>query len=224
MRTLQKVIAIDGPSGAGKSTVAAALAERMDWVHLDTGAMYRAVTWAWQTDGSREEAFAKPTWLQGLKMDFGANGVMVDGQALGDQIRTEAVTRDASKVAANAQVRQFLTRIQREIASCRPCVMEGRDIGTVVFPDAFFKVYLTASAKVRADRRWRQKGGEESGLSRDQILRDQKERDQRDRTRKDAPLRRAEDAFLLETDHLSHEQVVILLHEEATRRLKQTHT
>lgn len=214
-----RVIAIDGPSGTGKSSVASDLAQRLGWTYLDTGAMYRAVTHAWLTAGGDTQQLRDSAWLATLHLDFEHGNTMLNGENVNCAIRSETVTQQVSDVSAEPAVRQFLTQQQRELGRIKPCVLEGRDIGTVVFPDAFFKVFLTASAAVRAERRWRQLGGEGTGLELAAIQADLERRDQRDSSRDVAPLRQADDAYLLDTDHLSQAQVVETLYAEAQHRL-----
>ncbi len=216
---MKKVIAIDGPSGVGKSSVARELAKRLDWTYLDTGAMYRVVTLAWLRAG-RPDRLEDPSWLRALQVDFKEEAVLLGGEDVRHHIRSQEVTAHASLVSAMGAVRELLTTIQRRIGTRRPCVLEGRDIGTVVFPDAFFKIFLSAKPEVRARRRWVQQGGARSGRNLEDILRDQKERDHQDSGRDLAPLTRAGDAFVLDTSPHSQEQVVEILYREARHRLE----
>jgi len=216
---MQNVIAIDGPSGVGKSSVSKFLAKALGWTYLDTGAMYRAVTLAWLRHGQTDALLTNDTWLQGLDLDFAEGKMLLQGARVGTAIRSPEVTRLVSKVAAVPNVRETLTRLQRQIASRKPCVLDGRDIGTVVFPDAFLKVFLTAAPKVRAQRRWLQLGGHESNMSLEEVLADQLERDRQDSERETAPLVKAEDAWVVETDTLAQDQVVKHILSEAKRRL-----
>lgn len=216
---MDKVIAIDGPSGVGKSSVSKDLAARLGWTYLDTGAMYRSVTLAWLRSDSDESTFGDPQWLQQLDLDFDGSCVLLNGEDISDDIRKPKVTNNTSKVAAHPEVRKHLTTLQRTIASRRPCILDGRDIGTVVFPQAFFKAFLKASPRVRAERRWLQLGGESSGVSLDTILEEQEARDRLDSSRETAPLRQASDAMLVPTDRYTQEQVGDLLYDEACKRL-----
>ncbi len=214
-----KVIAIDGPSGVGKSTVAKALAKRLNWTYLDTGATYRAVTLAWLEAGRETSLPTQGAWLRQLAVDFQAGDILLQGRVVNDAIRSAEVTANASFISAQAAVRTFLTDLQRRIAGERPCVLDGRDIGTVVFPKAFLKVFLTADDAVRAERRWRQVGAEQADESLDEILKALKERDRKDSTRELAPLKPAEDAWRLATDNLSQAEVIDAIETEARRRL-----
>lgn len=208
------MVAIDGPAGAGKSTIARAVAERRGYTYIDTGAMYRAVALLAMRAGLDVEADADAIGELGgrLRFEFRAVGdeqhLFVDGEDVERAIRTPEVGNLSSPVSAIPEVREHLVSAQRRMARSVPVVMEGRDIGTVVFPDALLKVFLTASAEERARRRYEQRmeRGEEADY--DRILADQRERDRRDRTREIAPLRKADDAVEVDTDSLSIEQVV----------------
>jgi cytidylate kinase len=199
------VVAIDGPAGAGKSTIARELARALNLPYLDTGAMYRGITCAALRKGvdpSDNAAVAELALI--TQLDISEDGLLVDGIDATADIRGEAVTRAVSSVAANSEVRRDLRERQRSwVASRGGGVVEGRDIATVVFPDARLKVFLTASPLVRAQRRVAQIGGDV-----DQIARDIAERDHKDSTRIDSPLRESENAILLDTSNRSIEDVV----------------
>jgi cytidylate kinase len=203
------VIAIDGPGGSGKSTVARHLAQRLGLEYLDTGAMYRAVAFAALRRGidpSDEEPVAH--LVDDLELTVGEDGVVVDGVDATIEIRGPEVTRAVSLVAANPAVRAELRSRQREWAAVRPGgVVEGRDIGTVVFPDATLKVFLTARADVRAERR----SQEVTDLDYETVAADLARRDALDQGREASPLVEAEDAFLLDTTGLSIDEVVASL-------------
>ena len=190
------VVAIDGPAGAGKSTIAKELARVLQLPYLDTGAMYRGITCAALRSGvdpNNEEAVAKLAITTVL--DISNDGLLVDGVDATSDIRGDAVTRAVSAVAANSDVRRELRERQRVwVAERGGGVVEGRDIATVVFPDARLKVYLTASPLVRAQRRVAQIGGDV-----EQIARDIAERDHKDSTRVDSPLRESENAIVVDT-------------------------
>ena len=190
------VVAIDGPAGAGKSTIAKELARVLQLPYLDTGAMYRGITCAALRSGvdpNDEEAVAKLAVTTVL--DISNDGLLVDGVDATSDIRGDAVTRAVSAVAANSDVRRELRERQRVwVAERGGGVVEGRDISTVVFPDARLKVYLTASPLVRAQRRVAQIGGDV-----EQIARDIAERDHKDSTRVDSPLRESENAIVVDT-------------------------
>jgi cytidylate kinase len=201
-----QVIAIDGPAGSGKSTVAKALAERLGLEYLDTGAMYRAVTFAVlrrMIDPDEVEQVARVA--EGLDLEVSDGGVTVDGVDATLEIRGPEVTSAVSIVAANPGVRAELRARQREWANKRGGgVIEGRDIGSVVFPDAELKVYLTANPDVRAQRRHR----EAAELEYDQVKALIADRDALDSTRADSPLVEAADAVLVDTTDLSVAQIV----------------
>lgn len=201
------VVAIDGPAGSGKSTVARRLAEALGLEYLDTGAMYRSVTFAALTHGidpGDEESVAKLA-LE-LRIDMAPDGrVLVDDLDATTQIRGPEVSRAVSAVAANDAVRAEMVSRQREWTRRRGGgVLEGRDIGTVVFPNAQLKVYLTASAEVRAARR----ANEVTELSYDSVAADLARRDEADSSRAADPMRQAEDAVLLDTSDRTIDEVV----------------
>ncbi|WP_040598453.1 (d)CMP kinase [Patulibacter medicamentivorans] len=193
------LVAIDGPVGAGKSTVARAVAQRLGFTYLDTGAMYRCVALA----AIEDEAADHVRDVAVLHIDFEGDRVLLDHSEVTEAIRAPEVSRRSSQVAADPHVREALVDRQRKLTERGDWVAEGRDIGTVVRPDAELKVFLTASDEERAARRAAQTG---RGL--EQELADLRERDLRDRTREASPLRRAEDAVELDTTGLAFEQVV----------------
>ena len=199
------IIAIDGPAGAGKSTIAKALAERLGLGYLDTGAQYRAITFAALqrglalTDTKRVAGFARE-----VTMEVDARGVWVDGHDATAAIRTGEITAAVSAVASNSGVRDELRRRQREWAQQHGGgVIEGRDIGSVVFPDADLKLYLTASPRVRAERRVAEVGGDV-----EEIAAAIATRDQLDTSREDGPLMRADGSVVLDTTGLSIDEVL----------------
>ena len=199
-----RVIAIDGPSGSGKTTVAREVASRLGVEHLDTGAMYRGVALAALrrgVDAGDEEAVAR--LARDVRIEVG-DRVVVDGADATADIRSDEVTAAVSQVASNARVRAEMVRRQREWAELRGGgVVEGRDIGTVVFPDADLKVYLTAGDSERARRRSAETGGE-----RDTVAADMARRDQADSARTASPLKPADGAVVLDTSDLSVDEVV----------------
>lgn len=201
-----KVIAIDGPAGSGKSTVARQLAERVGLEYLDTGAMYRAVTFAALRRGI-DPADPEPVaaLARMVEMDVTVGAVKVDGVDATIEIRGPEVSRAVSVVAANPEVRTELVRRQREWADQHGGgVMEGRDIGTVVFPDAILKVYLTARPEVRAERR----AAEVTELDYEAVAADMARRDAFDSGRDESPLRQSNDAFVLDTSDLTVGEIV----------------
>jgi cytidylate kinase len=208
-----KVIAIDGPAGSGKSTVARALAERLGLSYLDTGAMYRAVAFAALRNGV-DPADAEPVaqLAREMKLEMNEDGtVRVDGVDATIEIRGPEVTRAVSIVATNSAVREELRLRQREWATEHGGgVIEGRDIGTVVFPDADLKVYLDARPEVRASRRSK----EVTELSYETVAADLARRDALDQGRSDSPLRIADDALVVDTTGMAVDEIVALLLEK----------
>lgn len=200
-----RVVAIDGPAGAGKSTVARALARRLGVQYLDTGAMYRGVTWAALRDGvdlTDEEAVGDIAETANIEVTLDA--VTVDGTDVTRAIRGPEVTAGVSLVAAQSRVRAEMRRRQRSWGEERGGgVIEGRDIGTVVFPDAVAKLFLTASPRVRAERRVKEAGGDV-----DAVERSIRERDRIDSTRADSPLSESSDAIVIDTTDRSIDDVV----------------
>ena len=189
------LVAIDGPAGAGKSTVARAVAQALNFTYLDTGAMYRAVALA----GLRGHGLPH---LADIGFTDGGN-VTLENEDVEALIRTPEVSEAASRVAADPQVRAALVEQQRRLIAQADCVAEGRDIGTVVAPDAEVKVFLTASAEERARRRAEQIGADYATVLKDQLI-----RDQRDMQRADSPLRPADDAVEVDTTGLAIDEVV----------------
>lgn len=200
-----RIIAIDGPAGAGKSTVARALAARLGLDYLDTGAMYRAVTFAALHRGIDTADVDRVAELaEEVTLEVGEHGVLVDGIDATTQIRSREVTTAVSAVAANSAVRAELVRRQRNWAHAHGGgVLEGRDIGSVVFPDAELKLYLTASPRVRAERRVAEAGGDV-----DEIEAAIAKRDNFDASRSDGPLVEAAGAVVLDTTGLSIDEVL----------------
>ena len=216
------IVAIDGPAGSGKSTTAHAIADRCNLTFLDTGAMYRAVTWrCLEAGASRAHARKFAVVAERAKIEFGksADGqtVSIDGRDVTRQIRTPEVDRNVSVVSAYPRVRAAMVARQRELGSAGDVVAEGRDIGTVVFPNAEVKVFLTADAAARAPRRAVQREGKDAGrdasakadaAEEQQILQDLVRRDKLDSSRKESPLKPAEDAHMIDNSALTPEQVV----------------
>ena len=202
-------IAIDGPSGAGKSTIAKAVASRLNIDYIDTGAMYRAVGYKMNREGVPFEGCSElEKMLSNTDIDFVKGDIILDGEIVNSLIRTPEVSMLASKCSALPLVREKLVEIQRGMGSRKSVIMDGRDIGTNVLKDAEYKVFLTASAEERANRRFKelQEKGENQSYS--DVLADIKQRDYNDTTRKLNPLAKAEDAVELNTDGMDIEQVV----------------
>jgi len=210
---LQKVIAIDGPSGSGKSSVARRLASYFKITYIDTGAMFRAIGLFLDQEGiAFEEGPELKTALSKLKLEYAVDDkklVVINGHDVSTLIREHRVSGLASVVSQLPSVRSFLLDFQRELGTKIVCVMEGRDIGTVVFPQAFCKFFVTASVEIRARRRYDQlvEMGQ-SDISMEQLIEDVQKRDELDSNRKLAPLKRAEDAQLVDTSRMNLEEVV----------------
>ncbi len=205
-------IAIDGPAGAGKSTIARRAAAELGFLYVDTGAMYRAIALGllrMGTNVSSEAALADALSRieVGLGYEDGIQKVFLNGEDVSSLIRTEEVSNMASSAAAKPQVRAKLTQLQRGIAEENNVLMDGRDIGTVILPDAQLKIYLTASVETRAQRRYKELCGKGETAIFDEIAADIRERDYRDMHRETAPLRQAEDAVLVDSSELTVEEV-----------------
>ncbi len=210
-------IAIDGPAGAGKSTVAKRLAKELGYIYVDTGAIYRTVGLYARREGvAPEDGEGIASLLPRIHIElcYGEDGVqrmLLNGEDVSGQIRTPEIATFASKVAAIPAVRAFLLDMQRELAGTQKVVMDGRDIGTVVLPDAGVKIFLTASPETRARRRYLELRETGSAESYEQVLAEVIRRDEQDTTRAVAPLKQAEDAVLADTSALSLEESVSLL-------------
>jgi len=209
------IVAVDGPAGAGKSTVARLCAERLGFALVDTGALYRAVALRarragldW-TDEPAVAALAASLRIE-FRLENGVNHILIDGEDATDAIRSPEMSRGASMVSARPAVRAALLELQRRLARAEPrgAVLEGRDIGTVVFPDAPVKVFLTASPEERARRRHEELHAKGSDVSFESVLADQIARDRDDSTRAVAPLRPADDALILDSTGFGIDAVV----------------
>lgn len=210
-------VAIDGPSGAGKSTLARQAARVLGFLYVDTGAIYRTVALACQRSGvDPSEAGQVAALLPELKidLDYGEDGtqrMLLNGEDVSNQIRTPEISMLTSKVSALPEVRAYLLEKQRELARTRNVIMDGRDIGTVVLPDATVKIYLTAKAEARAQRRCAELREKGMDVSFEEILQDVEQRDYNDMHREVAPLRQAENARLVDTTLLDLEQSLDVL-------------
>lgn len=207
-------IAIDGPAGAGKSTIAKRVAEELNFMYVDTGALYRAVALcAIQKNIEPDDSQRVSEMLSEIKVQLAFNYrfekvVLLDGRDVSSRIRTPEVSMAASKISALPQVRAYLLDLQRDIAKENNVIMDGRDIGTVVLPDAKVKIFLTASPQVRAERRYKELSEKGANVSFDEVLKDVNERDYNDSHRKTAPLKPAEDSVFVDTTDLDFEQSV----------------
>jgi cytidylate kinase len=232
------IIAIDGPVGSGKSTVARRVAEMLGYTHLDSGAMYRAVAWKALRDGvplDSPERLAAMAGVARIDLVAGAGklSVVLDGEDITDRIRTPEISSAASIVAVVPGVRHPMVKEQRRAGAQGGVVMEGRDIGTAVFPDAEVKIFLDAAPEVRGNRRFRQvtpmetatarqtdsrqepsaESTEQQRAAHQAILEEMRERDRRDRNRTESPLRPADDAVILDSTQMTLEQVLGLAEE-----------
>ena len=205
------VVAIDGPAGAGKSTIAKLAAEKLGYAYIDTGAMYRSVAWKFlQTGREFDEAYISElanTMIIEFKPEAKVNRVFVDGTEVTEAIRTTEVTAIVSRVAAIGAVREAMVEQQRRMGEIGGVLMDGRDIGTVVFPHAQLKIFLTASVEERARRRYKEMVEKGQQVELAQLQEDIAARDKQDSERAISPLRQAEDALLLDTSDMSIAQV-----------------
>lgn len=211
---MDKVIAIDGPAGSGKSTMARALAKELNLLYVDTGAMYRAIGLVAKKNNIPFEEGALKKLLSNLDLKyFGEKDKLltINGEDLTSPIREHFVSELASQISKQKVVRDFLVKIQRELASNRVIVMEGRDIGTVVFPNAFCKIFLTASEEIRAKRRHSELIEKGHDMAFQKVLGDVKDRDERDQKRELAPLKPASDAVLLDTTYLDLNEALMAM-------------
>ena len=206
-------IALDGPGGAGKSSIAKQVAKLKGIVYVDTGAMYRAIALHMlknNVDIHNEESVVAELVNVDIKLEYreGAQCVILNGEDVSTAIRQNEVSMAASVTSAYKQVRAFLMDTQRNVAKTTSVIMDGRDIGTVVLPDAQVKIFLSADSKVRAQRRWLELQAKGDNTPFEEVLADIEKRDWQDINRKEAPLRQAEDAVLLDTSELNFEQSV----------------
>ena len=210
---MSKQIAIDGPAGAGKSTIAKRVAKDLSFVYVDTGAMYRSLGLYMLKNGidiHDKDAVEKASEKADVRLSYidGTQHVLLNGEDVSTQIREEEVGKAASVVSAYPQVRKNLTALQKKLAETENVVMDGRDIGTCVLPDAFLKIYLTASPEVRGNRRYLElvEKGENPDLN--EIIEDIRKRDQADMTREISPLKKADDAVEIDSSEMTIDEVV----------------
>lgn len=210
---MKKIIAIDGPSGSGKSTVSRLLSKELDLLYLDTGAMYRAVALQAKrmdidfNDGEKLNELCRNLDLY-FKSDGESTKLYIGKEDISLAIRSPDIDMLSSRVSAIREVREAMTRLQRKIGKERRMVAEGRDMGTVVFPDAEYKFFFTASPKIRAERRYKERISRGESISKAEVERTLRRRDLQDETRSIAPLRPAKDAQLIDTTTLNPDQVV----------------
>lgn len=204
-------VAIDGPAGAGKSTIAKLASKKLGYIYIDTGALYRSIGYyviskGGDLDNAQSVISYLPEITAEIKFIDEVQHVFINGEDVSDKIRTEEVSKAASKVSAIPKVREFLLEMQRGFAKKYNVIMDGRDIGTVVLPDAQVKIFLTASAEVRASRRYKEQVERGLKVNYDEILADIKDRDYRDEHREIAPLKPAADSVYLDTSDFDVEQ------------------
>jgi CMP/dCMP kinase len=205
------IIALDGPAGAGKSTIASRLARKLGYINLESGAMYRALALKaieWDTSFDDEAALLKQAHDSRIELEptLGGNRVLLDGRDVTLRVREPDVTEAASRVSVHPKVREWMVARQREMGRAGGIVMEGRDIGTKVFPDADIKVFLDADPVIRGQRRLKQQPAQ--AASQEALIAELRERDRRDRTRATSPLRPAPDAMVLDSTSLSEDEVL----------------
>ncbi len=208
-------IAIDGPSAAGKSTIADILAQQLHYAHLDTGAMYRCVAYAAMTRQiDLDDEMALTRMLEHLDIHFNDAGeVWIGDENVSQKIRTNEISMAASKVSAHPQVRKSLVAKQQEIAKNKGYILDGRDIGTVVLPDAELKIYMVASVEARAKRRYKEYIEKGMNAEYETIYRDIEQRDYQDSHRKASPLKKAEDAMEIDTSDMTIAEVIAYIME-----------
>ncbi len=218
-------IAIDGPAGAGKSTIARRLAQELGFRYVDTGAIYRTVAYFLDLLGiSPKDVDGVTRYIDELTVeieydDQGAQHMIMNGMDVTDDIRSQSISQKASLVAAHAVVRDTLLDMQRSVAKKYDVIMDGRDIGTVVLPKATVKIYLTASAEVRAQRRLEEMQAKGSKATFEQVLKDIQQRDYQDTHREVAPLKQAKDAIKVDSSELDIEGVVAAIREIAGKKI-----
>lgn len=214
-------IAIDGPSAAGKSTIAKRLASTLSYVHLDTGAMYRAIAYVTLKNGvDTQNETALSAFLSDIQIEFHSNRLFVNGDDVSDAIRSNEMSMRASEVAKIQQVRKKLVEIQRALAKNKGYILDGRDIGSVVLPDAEVKIYLVADVDARAKRRYDEYIQKGIDVEYNAIYEDIKARDLQDTTRLVSPLTKAKDAIEIDTSNLSIDEVCEAIYKIVRKEMK----
>ena len=201
------IIAIDGPAGSGKSTIAKLIAEDLELVYLDTGAMYRLVTLKALNDGILGDLEEIKKMLDNLNIDIKENGFYLDDIDVSEEIRKPIVSENVSHIAAIREVREKMVDLQRKFSESKNVILDGRDIGTVVFPNADVKIFLVADAKERANRRYKELIEKGENVKIEEIYENILKRDEIDSTRKESPLKKAEDAIEVDTTSKDIEEV-----------------
>lgn len=208
-------VAIDGPAGAGKSTIAKAAAKKLGFIYVDTGALYRAVAYNAVKNGVIDDEQGIISMLDDTKVELkyvnGVQSVYLNGEDVSGFIRTPEISMGASKVSAIPQVRAFLLNLQREIAKTNNVIMDGRDIATVVLPDAEVKIFLFASPECRAERRYKELVEKGENVSFDDVLKDVNQRDYQDSHREIAPLKPSEESIMADTSELTLQESIDLI-------------
>lgn len=208
-------VAIDGPAGAGKSTIAKAAAKELGFIYVDTGALYRAVAYNAVKNGVIDDEQGIISMLDDTKVELkyveGVQSVYLNGEDVSGFIRTPEISMGASKVSAIPQVREFLLNLQREIAKNNNVIMDGRDIATVVLPDAEVKIFLFASPECRAERRYKELVEKGENVSFDDVLKDVNQRDYQDSHREIAPLKPSEESIMADTSELTLQESIDLI-------------
>ena len=201
------IIAIDGPAGSGKSTIAKLIAEDLELVYLDTGAMYRLVTLKALNDGILGNLDKIIKMLDNLNIDIKENGFYLDDIDVSEEIRKPVVSENVSDIAAIREVREKMVDLQRKFSESKNVILDGRDIGTVVFPNADVKIFLVADAKERANRRYKELVAKGENVRIEEIYENILKRDEIDSTRKESPLKKADDAIEVDTTSKNIEEV-----------------
>ena len=201
------IIAIDGPAGSGKSTIAKLIAEDLELVYLDTGAMYRLVTLKALNEGILGDFEKIKKMLNNLNIDIKENGFYLDNVDVSDEIRKPIVSENVSDIAAIREVREKMVDLQRKFSESKNVILDGRDIGTVVFPNADVKIFLVADAKERANRRYKELVAKGENVRIEEIYENILKRDEIDSTRKESPLKKADDAVEVDTTSKNIEEV-----------------